>query len=212
MQAIKQRSALLTDIETDIGNSDSATTQSLNLTAAAKQLCWLNERFLRLMEEGALPCPVGQGAIEWPVNFLPAIAAAPYPLFCLQLHDARRWQPLLRNEFESGDRAPRDIAAPLRSFASCALFFTWHLAQDESTAKVLMNIHPLVSANMRSLPIVTLHAQAERAVEWLQARWLRHRYFWPQLLDHARNRDHAGVRTTLLLGRQLQAREQLATR
>jgi len=202
------------------------------LAAAARQLAHLNRQFIALLAiDGGLPDAVMSRLHGLSGNAAAAMADCPFSLFTLGFDDARRWLSLLAAPREPAPE-PAMVSAHFRGsvirteFAAAVIFFAWHLAHSDPLAgKILLELDADVATALRRIPIAHLRTLANSAAQWIAPRWPQNRYFWPELVLHACDRDSCNpdscnpdacnvggdaLRATKLLGRQLLAAESLA--
>lgn len=194
--------------------------------ADQSQLLRLNVDFLQLlvgMPGNAVPSLSGlrseliTGLTQCGEAGLQRMAACGFSLFSLSLHRADLWQQAAAHcqarahEPHYGDEAAPRTDAWSRScsgFMECALFFAWHLAQQQPhQARLFLGMSEDCTAIITGLELWQCRHIAQTRHALLGPRWRHHPYFWADLLKYGRSGDQQHFRFAQLLGSQLMAQE-----
>ena len=131
-----------------------------------------------------------------------AAAGCPYTVFNLGFEDGSFWRG-----FVLAPRAPATGGAgDEAAFARTAAFLAWHLVQGgDLTATLVLGMTSEALQAWRALPLSALDRVALAGRARLEARWGRHRRFWPKLLAAAASGRNAELAAVRMLGLQLLA-------
>jgi hypothetical protein len=180
------------------------------MLSATAQLKFLNTCFLRLPRDAIKSIWVAELDRWLPSPVIDAVAGGSYSLFSLGWETPVRWLATLERSAHSGGASQPVSCSAQRDFVLSALFFAWHLVRSSRLAcSYTLGMHDDVQAAFSKFPLAELPQLASISCQWLEPRWPRQPRFWPELLRHAQQEDLAGVRDTLLFGRQLLSGEQL---
>jgi len=155
------------------------------------------------------------------------VAACPYALFDVRLHDAAHWQGRLcgsgGGRVADSAAGPNSVAAaaPDRAafdFLRLALFFAWHVAAASSAG--VSRLAPLLVLGMPAhttaafarAPVSAILELAQCEAGYLTARWRDCDNYWSALATAAEARDETRLRRVRLYGIQLAAAAQLPLR
>lgn len=209
-------------LSTDISPS------TTGLNSHQQQLLGLNLDFLRILRAAVAAGPsvvraelrlsdaTAARLMQCDTPALMRMAGCGLSLYSLQLHRTDQWQQLAQQSaqaiaLEAGPRPPHGddaLALQVVDFLQCALFFAWHLAQqDAQAARLLLGMSPETAVVLRTLELGQCRHIAQRYTKLLSPRWSHHRYFWPDLLRHGLSGDPAQGKLVQLLGTQLAAQD-----
>jgi hypothetical protein len=148
---------------------------------------------------------------------LQRMAACGFSLFSLSLHRADLWQQAARrsqaqvNEPHYESHAAEHAQAFDRicsGFMECALFFAWHLAQQQPRqARLLLGMSEDCTAIVAGLDLWQCRHIAQTQHSLLSPRWRHHPYFWSDLLRYGNSGEAQHFKFAQLLGSQLLAQE-----
>ncbi len=165
-----------------------------------------------------LPTVQATALAQCPEAGLQRMAACGFSLFSLSLHRADIWQQAAaRCAAVPGPHYGIPLAVPnaddetsqiCTGFVECALFFAWHLAQQQPRhARLLLGMSEDCAAIVARLELWQCRQIAQTQRRLLSPRWRHHPYFWPDLLRYGNNGDHQDFKFACLLGSQLMAQD-----
>lgn len=149
---------------------------------------------------------------------LARMASCGYSLFSLNLHRIDEWLHLARQSAvvsnssgETTGSAPHTqdtLAMQVGNFMQCAVFFAWHLAQQNpQAARLMLGMSEDTAAVLRGMNLGHCRHIAQRYTKLLSPRWLHNRFFWPDLLRYAVSGEAEHFRFAQLLSTQLVAQD-----
>ena len=163
---------------------------------------------LRLIESN------GESLLNLDSSALQRVAGCNFSLFSLQWHRADEWTRLAEHSTTNRDQAQTTVNAPddamlaVLNFMQCAVFFGWHLAQqDERAARFMLGMSAETAAVMRSLDLAQCRYIGQGYRKLLTPRWLHNRYFWSDLLHYGNSGEAEHFKLIQLLGTQLMAQD-----
>jgi hypothetical protein len=203
-------------------SSDAAVT-----TADQQQLLRLNADFLHLLNGNSAS---GSGASRPQQNLAPPqvsrltqcsvdgiqrMARCGFSLFSLSLHRPDLWQrALTRNTVQDdcqhyGVSVGQDTTDQIRTgFMECTLFFAWHLAQQRPRdARFMLGMSEDCAKLIAGMELWQCRQLAQTQTHLLEPRWVRHPYFWNDLLQYGGSGDVQHFKFACLLGSQLMAQD-----
>lgn len=148
---------------------------------------------------------------------LTRMASCGYSLFSLNLHRIDEWLHLARQSAVTSNTPGEAGAAPhtqdalamqVANFMQCAVFFAWHLAQQNpQAARLMLGMSEDTAAVLRSMNLGHCRYIAQRYTKLLSPRWLHNRFFWPDLLRYGVSGEAEHFRFAQLLSTQLVAQD-----
>jgi len=206
------------------------------LSAHQQQLLQLNVDFLKLLvvgcQHGAESSTVTRNQLSLPTvqavtlaacsdDALRAMSACGFSLFTFNFHQADTWERLANNasqqtsvqkySSESSEAATpaSSVEAAYAGFAECALFFAWHMAQEQLTndARVMLGMREETAAVLAPLELWQCRQIAQRNYQMLTPRWPHNPYFWVDLLRYGDKREEQHFKFSRLMGTQLIAKD-----
>ena len=149
---------------------------------------------------------------------LQRMAACGFSLFSLSLHRADLWQRAAAHSqpmSHAQHYGNQPTGAPIdefericAGFMECALFFAWHLAQQQPhQARLLLGMSEDCMAIVTHLDLWQCRQIAQTQLKLLSLRWRHHPYFWADLLRYGQSGDQQHFKFAQLLGSQLMAQE-----
>ncbi len=149
---------------------------------------------------------------------LQRMATCGFSLFSLSLHRADIWQQAAtRSAAGSGAHYGPTSTLPnshdetsqiCTGFVECALFFAWHLAQQQPRdARLLLGMSEDCAVIVARLELWQCRQIAQTHSRLLSPRWRHHGYFWTDLLRYGSNGDLQHFKFARLLGSQLMAQD-----
>lgn len=201
-----------------------------------QQLLQLNVDFLKLLvtccQHGAESSSITRSQLCLPTvqavtlancsdDSLQVMSAVGFSLFTFNLHQADLWERLAKNtsqqssmqryavESTDGSVKASGVEAAYAGFAECALFFAWHLAQEQQTmdARVLLGMREETATVLNSLELWQCRHIAQRNYQMLTPRWPHNPYFWVDLLRYGDTREEQHFKFARLMGTQLIAKD-----
>lgn len=187
-------------------------------SADQQQLLRLNADFLRLLltdnQPGSNLSPAQATLLaQCTAEGIQRMAGCGFSLFSLSLHRPDLWQHALQRDRGQdaepyGAATSQDPARQIRSaFMECAVFFAWHLAQRPREARFMLGMADDCANIIARLELWQCRRLAHTETHLLSPRWLRHPYFWNDLLRYGSSGDAQHFKFACLLGSQLMAQD-----
>ena len=148
---------------------------------------------------------------------LQRMATCGFSLYSLALHRADLWQRAvayidihrgpsygITTDAPDGD----ELTRIRRGFMECALFFAWHLAQQQPRhARLSLGMSEDVTAIVGRLELWQCRHIAQTDTKLLGPRWRHHAFFWTDLLRYGGDGNPQDFKFACLLGSQLMAQD-----
>ncbi|MGE0115743.1 MAG: hypothetical protein AB7T07_12780 [Steroidobacteraceae bacterium] len=203
------------------------------LSPNQQQLLRLNIDFLKLMQvtgqtgsdshqglrqQLCLPTVQAAGLAQCQEAALERMASCGFSLFSLSLHQPDIWRRAAAQSAQLAHAAhyhqpaatgqDSDLSRACSGFMECALFFAWHLSQQEPHhARLLLGMSADCAAIVAQLELWQCQYIARQHDKVLSPRWRHHPYFWADLLRYGHSGDARHFKLACLLGSQLLAQE-----
>lgn len=215
--------------------TESLVTSTQPLDTNQQQLLQLNIDFLKLLiaanqpeadttvitrSQLGLPTVQANTLASCTDEAIKTMAACGFSLFNFNFHLADMWERMAKTgaQQSSVQRYASDvngvvdannaIEVAYAGFAECALFFAWHLAQQQPiAARVMLGMREETAGILAPLQLWQVRQIAQRSYQMLAPRWPTNPYFWVDMLRYATTGNEEHYRFAKLMGTQLIARD-----
>jgi hypothetical protein len=205
------------------------------LDANQQQLLQLNIDFLKLLTAANQPdaqtSVITRSQLGLPTlqattlaacsdDAIKTVSGCGFSLFNFSFHLADMWERMAKtgtqqssvqryaNDVNGADGANNAIEVAYAGFAECALFFAWHLAQQQPmAARIMLGMREETASTLAPLQLWQIRHIAQRSYQMLAPRWPQNPYFWVDLLRYASTGNEEHFRFARLMGTQLIAKD-----